>query len=193
MKKPGRLIAVSAAIAAVGLLSAPAKARSDVDKQIGGTVFVPVQVSGAGVDGTITEDDVNGAPIVGDTTGGVNSIPSIPLACNTDNWTLTAGVERVYQFTPGSGANLTFVLTSLDTAAYDPFVYILATLGDSSSCVIGSDDTPSVNAPSITYAAFTPDQPYYVYADSYWSSDAGPFSLAVTGTLPVSLQEFSID
>lgn len=155
--------------------------------------FVPVVVEG-GVDGTITASDVNGAPIVGDTTGGTNSVPSIPAVCHPgENWTTAAGAERVYQFTAGSGANLTFVLTSTDTANYDPFLYILGTLGTSATCVIGSDDMPTAYAPSVTYSSFTAGQNYYVYADSFYSADAGSFTLAVTGTLPVTLQEFSID
>lgn len=191
--KQYNVLVLSAAIAAAAILAPSAYARDLVDKSASGAAFVPSVVLG-GIDGTITAADVNGAPIVGTTVGGTNSVPTIPAACHApENWTSTAGVETVYQFTPGTAASLTFVLTSTDTAAFDPFIYILGTLGASASCVIGSDDLPTANAPSITYAAFTAGQPYYVYADSFFGGDAGPFTLTVTGTLPVSLQEFSVD
>lgn len=190
MNRTHLALALSTVFLATGLMIQPASASEKSDNP---GEFVPVNVGGS-VDGFITESDVNGAPIVGNTAGGTNSVPSIPAACHApENWTTAAGVERVYQFTPGTGANLTFVLTSTDTANYDPFLYILGTLGNSADCIIGSDDIPTANAPSVTFSAFNAGQDYFVYADSFFGGDAGPFTLTVTGTLPVSLQEFSID
>lgn len=186
MKKTYLALALTAAV----LMMQPASASEKTDNP---GEFVPVNVGG-NIDGVITASDVNGAPIVGNTTGGTNSVPSIPAACHPgENWTTAAGAERVYQFTAGTGANLTFVLASTDTANYDPFLYILGTLGNSADCIIGSDDIPAVTAPAVTFAAFNAGQDYFVYADSFFAADAGSFTLTVTGTLPVSLQEFSID
>jgi hypothetical protein len=151
-------------------------------------------ILGAAPDGTITAANVGGAPIAGNTDGGGSNVS---VACT--EWGTVAGPERIYQFTPGSGAALTFTVTGA-TASYDPSIYVLSTLGDGKSCIAGSDDEPSNFAPSFTVSGLTAGQTYYLYIDSYWGGaepdpilTSGPFTLSVTGTFPVSLQEYKVD
>ena len=151
-------------------------------------------VRGAPVDGTITAANVGGAPIAGNTDGGTNNIPLIDCT----EFGTVAGPERIYAFTPGSGASLTFTVNGA-AGSFDPAIYVLTAIGDTNSCLIGSDDEPSVYSPSVTVSGLTAGATYYLYVDSYWSSStdpaetSGPFSISVTGTFPVSLKEYKID
>jgi hypothetical protein len=132
----------------------------------------------------------------GDTTGGTNNVQDVPGdgACSEYTDTVNAeGPEDVWVVTPGTGNALTFAISG---ATFDPHIYILGTCGETSSCITGSDDEPSTNAPAIT-PTLTAGTTYYVYVDSYWpigdSDCCGSYTLNVTGTFPVSLQEFRID
>lgn len=145
-------------------------------------------------DGTITAANVGGAPIAGNTDGGGSNVS---VACT--EWGTVGGPERIYQFMPGSGAALTFTVTG-GAGSYDPSIYVLATLGDGESCLGGSDDQPSQYSPSFTVSGLTAGTTYYLYVDSYWGGaepdpieDSGPFTLSVTGTFPVTLQEYKVD
>lgn len=182
--------------ALLSILAANANAQSPVRGKVHATTVATTgAIQGAPIDGTITAVNVNGTPISGNTTGGGSNVS---VACT--EWGSVDGPERIYEFTPGTGASLTFAVAG-EEDVYDPSIYILSTLGDSNSCVVGSDDEPDVYAPAVSFAAFTPGQPYYLYVDSYWDPadpdggaiSSGPFTLTVTGSLPVSLKNFSID
>ena len=126
----------------------------------------------------------------GNTTGGSNGVD---VSCT--EWGTVDGPENIYTFTPGSPNNLTFTVVSSD-GVYDPSIYILETCGDGTSCAAGSDDVPTVYAPEVDFSG-TAGQTYYFYVDSYWpigdGTEAGSYTLNVTGTFPVTLTEFSID
>ncbi|HUD41477.1 MAG TPA: hypothetical protein VMR06_05695 [Dokdonella sp.] len=137
--------------------------------------------------GEITESP---STISGTTVGGVNGVD---ISC-TEYGTVD-GPERIYTFTPTGTNNLTFSVIG-QSGVYDPAIYILDTCGDGTSCLIGSDDVPSQFSPSINFSG-TAGTEYFFYVDSYWAAgdglEAGPFTLNVTGTFPVTLTEFSID
>lgn len=151
-------------------------------------------IRGAAPDGTITAANVGGASIAGNSDGGGLNVA---IACT--EFGTVGGPERIYQFTPGSGAALTFTVAGA-AGSFDPAIYVLSTLGDGDSCLSGSDDVPSVYAPAVTVSGLTPGVTYYLYVDSYWGGaepdpvlESGPFSISVTGTFPVSLQEYKVD
>jgi len=136
--------------------------------------------------GEITESP---STVSGTTVGGTNGVS---ISC-TEYGTVD-GPERIYTFTPTGPNNLTFQVVG--GGSFDPAIYILDTCGDGTSCLEGSDDVPSITAPSINFSG-TAGTEYYFYVDSYWpSSNAagqGTFTLNVSGTFPVTLTEFSID
>ncbi len=173
-----------------------------------GTLFAPQAIQGCSIVGTISSSPTS---LTGDTTGGTSTVDTVPNSTTAPAPGFCSefvaggapagnakGSDHIYAFTPGTGANLTFTVTG-GSGSFDPMVYILSTCGDNTSCVIGADDKPSVYAPSITYAAFTPGQTYYLYVDSYYNVAGsaalfeGLYTLAVAGTFPVELTEFSID
>ena len=139
--------------------------------------------------------------VSGNTSGGANNVPGLPDTgglCDEYAWVLNnrKGPEDVWVFTPGSGNNLTFSLSGADS--WDPAIYILETCGDANSCVAGTDDVGGQRTPSVS-STFTPGQTYYFHVDSYYPAaggdepGAGPYTLNVSGTFPVTLNEFRID
>lgn len=153
----------------------------------GGTCATP--------EGTISYEGTTGQSVTGDTTGGTNNVQDVPSGTCSEftNAVNAEGPEDVWVVTPGTGNALTFAISD---ASFDPHLYILGTCGVTSSCVIGSDDRPEVSAPSIT-PTLTAGTTYYVYVDSFWPTGdgdcCGTYTLNVTGTFPVSLQEFRVD
>lgn len=132
----------------------------------------------------------------GNTTGGVNNVQNVPGAGVCSEFTdanNAQGPEDVWVVTPGTGNALTFRISG---ATFDPHLYILGTCGVASSCITGSDDEPGVATPAIT-PTLTAGTTYYVYVDSFFpignSDCCGSYTLNVTGTFPVSLQDFRID
>ncbi len=138
--------------------------------------------------GEITESP---STITGTTVGGTATISNVGTC--TEYGTVD-GPERIYTFTPTGPNNLTFQVVG--GGSFDPAIYILETCGDAKSCLIGSDDTPTITAPSVNFSG-TAGTEYFFYVDSYWPSSntagQGAFTLNVSGTFPVTLTEFSID
>lgn len=136
--------------------------------------------------GEITESP---STVSGTTVGGTNGV-----AISCTEYGTVDGPERIYTFTPTGPNNLTFQV--IGGGSFDPAIYVLATCGDGTSCLEGSDDVPTITAPSLTFSG-TAGTEYYFYVDSYWpssnASGQGTFTLNVSGTFPVSLTEFSID
>ncbi len=139
--------------------------------------------------------------ITGNNSGGPNNVSFVDpdAGCSEYIDAINAGgPEDVYVITPGTGNALTFTLTG--GGAWDPMMYILATCGDASSCVEGSDDaTPGGSNlnPRPLSPSLTAGNTYFVYVDSWYgassSNSSGPYTLNVSGTFPVTLTEFSID
>ena len=128
----------------------------------------------------------------GTTVGATDVISALPGGCS--NYTFVEGPEAIYSFVAGAAANLTFTVTA--NGDYDTSIYLVSTCNSGATCITGSDST-YYGAETFTTSALTNGTTYYLHIDSYYpASDpygSGTYSLAVTGTLPVNLQEFSID
>lgn len=133
-------------------------------------------------------------PDTGTTIGAVDIISEVP--CTT--WETVDGPQVVYSFVAGTGANLTFSLTPTG-ATWDPAIYLVSTCNSAASCVAGADDTYAGETETFSVSSLTAGTTYYLHVDSYYPADDsygyghGTYSLSVTGTLPVQLQEFQID
>jgi len=149
-----------------------------------------------------------------DTTGNVSDVDALPAQCS--DYTQVSGPDLVYSFTVSAGNSVAFQVTPTN-AIYDPAIYVLGACGDGSSCVVGADScvrsgfTPQPDdcldgdadedVPPMAYAPGT----HAVYVDSFYAAGAscggqgsvqcgtGPYTLSVTGTLPVDLHNFGIE
>ena len=135
------------------------------------------------------------------TTGATDIISTLPAGCS--DWTQVAGPQKVYSFTAGSGANLSFTVTP-SNQSYDTSIYLVSSCSSGASCIAGADYYYNYydpgHAESFSVSSLTAGTTYYLHVDSYYSSSgkggaysSGPYALSVTGTLPVQLQEFQID
>ncbi len=186
--------------ALVSAFAGAAQARSPQTRVVPSVDPVTVVPTGscASPTGDITASPSTGS---GNTSGGANNVPGLPDTgglCDEYAWEPNnrSGLEDIWVFTPGASNNLTFSISGANS--WDPAIYILQTCGDANSCVIGTDDVGGQRTPTVT-SSFTPGQTYYFYVDSYYPPSggdepgAGPYTLNVTGTFPVSLTEFTID
>ena len=127
-----------------------------------------------------------------------------------------SGPDLVYSFTVSAVNSVAFQVTPTN-ATYDPAIYVLGACGDGNTCVIGADacvrsgfapQPPACldgdgdeDVPALTYAVGT----HAVYVDSFYAAGAscggqgsvqcgaGPYTLNVTGNLPVELHRFEIE
>lgn len=148
-----------------------------------------------------------------DTTGNVDDVTAVAGQCV--EYTQMNGPDLVYSFTVSAGNSVAFQVTPTNLT-YDPAIYVLGACGDGNSCVIGSDacvragltqQAPCLDGdadedvPALTYAPGT----HAVYVDSFYAAGAscagqgsvqcgaGPYTLTVTGNLPVELHRFEIE
>jgi len=155
--------------------------------------------SPTGVGATLPYNDT------GDTSAATSNVDSVPISCN-GFYTTVPGPDHIYMFTVGTGNNLTLTTSTSDND-YDISTYAVSTCGDGNTCVGGSDSCFAVNTlgnPCGTDAteAFSLSGvaagTYYFYVDSFYSPgnpdgrDSGPYTVDITGTLPVQLIEFEI-
>lgn len=102
-----------------------------------------------------------------------------------------AGVD-IYKVTLGAGQNFTFSVT---TGEFTPQIALIgATCSSNANCI----DNQTIAASGTTTSATITGQPagtyFFLVGDSAGDSPGcGNYSLSVTGTLPVKLQNFSID
>jgi hypothetical protein len=103
----------------------------------------------------------------------------------TDAWAVTVG----------AGQNFTFSVTS---SAFVPDIALLAnSCADNASCVGGTDYEGAAGAPSTATSAAVTGQTagtyYLIVTDSTATgAQCGAYSLSIAGTLPVKLQDFSV-
>lgn len=134
----------------------------------------------------------------GNTCGGTNNISdySGPV-CSGDLPFPYPGPEDIWAITVGTGNSLN-ISANLGGSTGDLVVFVLSACGDGASCFAHSQDAigPGAGPETVpTISGLTPGT-YYIYIDSYYgsgSASCGTYTLAVTGTLPVSLESFRID
>lgn len=193
MMKTKILVAVLANFLVVGAASADqfltkADERNNVVSPGAPEIF-------AGGDTCGTAPNIAALPFndTGDTTGATNTVTAIPGGCS--NYTTVAGPDQIYTFTTTAGASVT-ISQSTTSTSYDGSIYVLSTCNDGTSCVTGSDAVIGPGTETISAFAFAPGT-YALYMDSFYAvgngQESGPYSVAVTGTLPVEVTEFSVD
>lgn len=137
---------------------------------------------------------VAGTPITGDSCGGSNEFSQI---CGGG---LTAGgASRTYQVQVGAGNSFTVTLTPTN-ASYDAAVFLVGpnACGATAPCAPGGDaDNAGPGAAESIVLSGLAAGTYYIVVSSTNLSDpggsCGPFSLNITGTLPVEVQSFSVE
>ena len=150
-----------------------------------------------------------------DTTGHVNDNNLLPAGCS--DYTQVSGPDLIYVFSSGAGNNLAFTVTPTN-ATYDPAIYVLGTCGTSATCVVGADACLANGQPQpagCTDGNGDEDIPavlnrftngtHALYVDSFYAAGTpcggqannlcgtGPYTLSVTGVLPVELIDIRID
>lgn len=150
-----------------------------------------------------------------DTTAGHTSdVSLLPAGCS--NYQIVDGPDLVYSFTVTAGNSVAFSVTPTD-AAYDPAIYVLGDCTDAATCVVGADacvrsgaasqpvgcvdGTADEDLPAQAYAPGT----HALFVDSFYAAGAscsaqggvqcgsGPYTLTVSGSLPVHLQRFGVE
>jgi len=112
--------------------------------------------------------------------------------CNTYPY---PGPELIYRFDVGAGNDVTVTLTP--TSPADMGLFVVSDCANTLSCVGFAD---AVGGGAVSNIAFGVDGltpgPYWVYVDSFYAAGAascGDYNLAVSGTIPVELMEFSVE
>jgi hypothetical protein len=149
-----------------------------------------------------------------DTTGNVSDVNALGKLCT--DYAVVPGPDLVYTFTVGAANSVAFRVNPTN-ATYDPSIYVLGTCGDGNTCVNAADQCFRSGAaaqppgcpdgdgdedlPAFVYEAGT----HALYVDSFYAAGAscsgqgsvqcgaGPYTLTVTGILPVHLERFEIE
>jgi hypothetical protein len=135
------------------------------------------------------------------TIGANNTVTTLPIACNS-NYTQVAGPDVIYRFT--MGPTHTAVGITVTPTGWDASIYLLtacpAGTGNTGACPSGAGSdaggTGIAETISATATNALPAGTYFLFVDSFFASGpdaAGPYSLAVSGTLPVELIDFSLE
>jgi len=147
----------------------------------------------------------------GDTTGGTSNVNAVPNSCTGTVFDGNAsGPDHIWEFSVGTTNMLVFTVETT-SSSYDPMMYALATCGDGlGSCQIGVDDCLNtdmedplnpcmgLSTEQMTHS-FNTLGTYYLYVDSWYTVGGsptqaqGPYTLTVTGTVPVQLLKFTVD
>lgn len=193
-----RALAAFAAVAFASCsFSALAANRSDPG-------FTPQNAGGvvpAGGGSCATPVNITSLPFsqAGNTCGGTNNISNYGGDCAVNLPFPYPGPEDVWAITVGAGNALNIEAGNI--GAGDLALFFLGTCGTGASCIANSQDAVGGgSAPEVIDPTFIANQPagtYFIYVDSYYAGSAAPacgsYTLNVTGTLPVSLEAFSID
>lgn len=164
MKKQICALAIAAVLASPSVFAQSTCANAEVIRAPGGPY-----AGNTDTDGAADIDGIGGYPV-----GGAKSV----------KWKFTAGAEPV---------NGTLTVD----ASFAWGLYVTPNCQTVTSNPLGIAASTDAHTITLQPARFTAGSTYYVILTSDPSSanaaDNGPFSLAVTETLPVTLQEFSID
>lgn len=173
-------------------------------------------VPDAGGEGCATATPIAALPFTDsdDTTGHASDVSLLPDGCSS--YQIVDGPDLVYSFTVTAGNSVAFTVTPTN-ATYDPAIYVLGACSDATTCVVGADacvrsgvasqppgcldGTADEDLPPQAYAAGT----HAVFVDSFYAAGAscsgqggvqcgaGPYTLTVTGSLPVQLERFEVE
>jgi hypothetical protein len=152
-----------------------------------------------------------------DTTGHVNDVNAIQAGCS--DYTQVSGPDLIYVFSAANpGNNIAFTVTPTNPT-YDPAIYVLGTCGvPLTTCVVGADACLANGQPQpagCTDGNGDEDIPallnrftagtHAIYVDSFYAAGlpcggqannlcgTGPYTLTVTGVLPVELIDIRIE
>jgi hypothetical protein len=196
-----RPLAVCSVLAlALGAVSAEAANRSDPG-------FVYTNPGGevpAGGGTCATPVNITALPFsqAGDTCGGTNNVNAYPGgSCGTDLAFPYPGPDDVWAITVGTGNSIT-VSADLTGSTGDLALFFLSTCGDGNSCLFHSQDAigggvgPEDMNDGLPLTGLAAGSTFFIYVDSYYGTggaSCGTYTLNVGGTLPVSLESYSID
>lgn len=118
-----------------------------------------------------------------------NNAAFTKICANAD--TLGGGGMDVITFT--LGANYSNVVFSLQSAAFTPELAVLGSpCSSSTACTIDNTIAGPGTVTGTLPAALTPGS-YFIFAANVTDAACGAYNLSFTGTLPVKLQNFSIN
>ena len=194
-----RPLVLSSVIAlAMGAVSADAANRTDP-----GFVYTNSGEVPAGGGSCATPSNITALPFsqAGNTCGGTNNISNYGGPCGVDLPFPYPGPEDVWAITVGTGNAIT-VSADLTGSTGDLALYVLSTCGDGNSCLFHSQDAigggvgPEDVNDGLPLTGLTAGNTYFIYVDSYYGTggaSCGTYTLNVGGSLPVSLESYSID
>ncbi len=176
----------------VGIYATKADERAGILTQVDASTIQ------AGGDNCATPTAIAATPFndTGTTVGSTNTYAAHPDTVCT-GYTSSAGPDHIYSVQLGAANNVTFTVQAV--ADYDQAIFLLSTCGDNTTCVVGADasftpDTDMIETFNVSGAA---PGTYFFYIDSFYpvgdTRGEGPYTLDVTGTLPVELLEFSAE
>lgn len=190
-------------------LSAVAANRSDAGFMPATPRVGPVPTGGGSC---ATPVSVTALPFsqAGNTCGGTNNVTNYGATCATNLPFPYPGPEDVWAITVGNSNAIT-VQANMAGSTGDLALFLLSSCGNGASCLFSSQDAIGAGAgPEVlnnsagtgqppvagVLTGLTPGNTYYVYVDSYYgtgSLSCGTYTMQVAGTLPVSLESYSID
>jgi len=183
-------------VLAILIVAAPADAANRTDPDF---VGIPASEPEVGSDGCPPAAFISGSlpwNDTGDTCAGFTN--------GSGNYAGTCGLtfayggeDVVYEMTLTAGNSVGFSM-DLTGSTGDLALFILGTCGDSSTCIVNSQDAIGPGAgPEVIDPANYPAGTYYVYVDSYYAAgtagSCGIYDLTVTGNLPAELVSFSAE
>ena len=165
--------------------------------------FVPTRTGPVPAGGGSCGTPVNVTPLpyssAGNSCGGTNAITNYGGACNVALPFPYPGPEDVYRITVGATNSLNISVVVAGSAGDLALFLVGGTCGSGAGCIAPSNDTigpgagPEVIPVQTNIAAGT----YFIYVDSYYAvgnaASCGTYTLNVTGSLPVTITNFSID
>ena len=189
---------LAAAVLCSFAMSASAANRSDPD-------FVPTNTGPAPLGGgsCATPVTIGSLPFsqAGNTCGGANNITKYGGPCAADLPFPYPGPDYVWAITVGTGNAIT-VSADLTGSTGDLALFLVSACGNGAGCLFHSQDAIGAGAGpedmngGAALTGLTAGSTYYIYVDSYYGSggvSCGTYTLNVGGTLPVSLESYSID
>lgn len=162
-------------------------------------IVIVLALASTGASAGVAPVEITEVPFTanGDTTGGANSINSVPDFCSPR--TTVDGPEAVFTFTPEAGANLTVTVTPLN-ADYDPAIYVTFAPAAADACLWGADANGPGEPETFSISdRLTPGTVHYLYVDSFFNATTdpanaqGPFRIDVVGALPVEVILFRVE